>query len=482
MAARLPPTGIIDIGSNSVRFVVFGGDARVPSTLFNEKVSPGLGRGVQRDGRMEEGAMARALAALARFAVLARDMKLARLHVVATAATRDAVNGSQFLDRVRALGLEPRVIPGSEEAELAALGVLSAIPDAHGTVADLGGGSLELVRVAAGRVGERLSLPLGVFRADGLGRKALAGQIAAALNDIGFARGGDLYLVGGSFRALARLDLADLEHPLPVIHQHRLDPARSPALRALLSTMSVETLKKITRLGSGRVEILPAALAVFDALVDILQPDAAIASAFGLREGLLFRDLDPAERARDPLLAAALEIGSTFGRFGDHGDLIDRWIAPVFASDTGSDHHRLRRAACLMSDVAWNAHPDYRAERAVDMALHGNFVGIDSAGRALLGQALALVFGSADQLPAAIAQLIAPAERQRAANWGRAIRLAQRLSAGVPCGLERSRLSVEEGALVLSVAGPAELVGDAALKRLAQLAAALGLEPRVAAV
>ena len=478
MTRQLDPTGIIDIGSNSVRFVVFAGTERVPSTLFNEKISPALGRGVQRDGRLESKAMKRTLEALARFAGLARDMKLARLHVVATAAVRDAANGPEFLEAIRNVGLEPKVLPGQEEAELAALGVLSAIPAAEGLVADLGGGSLELVRVANGEVGDRISLPLGVFRVGALDSKALAEQIAAAIDGLSFPTKQSLYLVGGSFRALARLDLADLEHPLPVIHQHRIDPARSATLDQLLAAMPSEAIRKITRLSSGRVEILPSARAVFDALIEVFRPTAAIASAFGLREGLLYRDLGPAERSQDPLLAAALEIGQMLGRFGDHGELIDDWIAPLFDDDS-ADHARIRRTACLMSDVAWNAHPDYRAERAVEMALHGNFVGIDAHGRALLGLTMSHVFGNDYRLPAGIAALLAESEAARAVAWGRAIRLAQRLSGGTERGLKRSALSFGDSELILRVEGPAESVGESAAKRLNQLAAALGRQGRI---
>ncbi|HET9354860.1 MAG TPA: Ppx/GppA family phosphatase [Sphingomicrobium sp.] len=480
MARALAPTGIVDIGSNSVRFVVFAGTERVPSTLFNEKISPALGRGVQRDGRMEDEAMERALGALTRFAGLAADMKLARLHVVATAAVRDAANGAEFLAAIRKIGLKPKVLSGPEEAELAAFGVLSAIPDAKGIVADLGGGSLELVRVTDGAVGARVSLPLGVFRAGELGREALTRQIAESTADLSFPSGEALYLVGGSFRALARLDLADLEHPLPIIHQHRIDPERSEVLAKLLKTMPGEALRKITRLSSGRIEILPAARMVFDALVDVLRPSAAVASAFGLREGLLFRDLNPTKRAADPLLAAALEVGEMLGRFGDHGELIDRWIAPLFADDRPGEA-RIRRTACLMSDVAWNAHPDYRAERAVEMALHGNFVGIDAHGRALLGQALSHVFGNDYRLPPGIAALLADDESARAAAWGRAIRLAQRLSGGAELGLKRSTLSIDATELLLETSDPIDSVGESSAKRFNQLASALGRKGRIVA-
>ncbi len=480
MVQRLKPTGIIDIGSNSVRFVVFAGSARVPSTLFNEKISPALGRGVEKEGRLDVEAMDRALMALSRFARLAEDMGLKRLHVVATAAVRDAENGGDFLKLVRGLGLKAKVLSGEEEAELAALGVLSAIPDAQGVVADLGGGSLELTRVSNGAVDGRLSLPLGVFRIGGLGPKKLASRIAKAIEGLGLGERQPLYLVGGSFRALARLDLSDLDHPLPIIHHHRIAKSRLAVLAHLVETTSEEELKRITRLSANRIEILPPAQSVLDALVEVFEPREMIVSAFGLREGLIYRDLSPSQRATDPLLEAALEIGETLGRFGDHGALIDRWIDPLFPDDDPL-HRRIRLAACLMSDVAWNAHPDFRAERAVDMALHGNFVAIDAHGRALLGQALSHAFGSDYRLPQGIVELLEQQESDKAAAWGRAIRLAQRLSGGAEAGLMRSSLELTHDELNLRVDGPEELVGETAAKRLAQLARMLGRKDRVVA-
>lgn len=478
MRRSLPPTGIIDIGSNSLRFVVFAGSERVPSTLFNEKISPALGRGVEQDGLLDPKAMDRALRALVRFRRLARDMDLARLYVVATAAVRDAANGADFLNEILALGLDAVVLSGEEEAEVAALGVLSAIPDAEGVVADLGGGSLELVAVSNGTVGDRLSLPLGVFRIGASGADKVAGRIAKDIAGRGIGSARSLYLVGGSFRAIARLDLADLNHPLPIIHQHRIARERLPVLAERIASMRDEDLQRITRLSASRIEILPSAKAVLDALVEVFDPREAVVSAFGLREGLIFRDLDSRQRNKDPLLEAALEIGETLGRFGDNGALIDDWIDPLFPDD-GPSERRIRLAACLMRDVAWNAHPDFRAERAVDLALHGNFVSIDAHGRALLGQALCHAFGNDYRLPTGVERLLSSDESVRAATWGRAIRLAQRLSGGTAAALRRSSVVLADDELILRVEGPKNFVGEIAGKRLAQLARALGRKERI---
>ena len=475
---RFGPVGIIDIGSNSVRFVAYGGSERVPSVLFNEKLMAALGRGVARDGKLSDAAISRTLEALARFHQLAKEMKLKRLRTVATAAVRDATNGKAFLKQVAELGLKPRVISGDEEAELAGLGVVSAIPDANGIVADLGGGSLELAGVARGAVGEGVTLPLGVFR---LGSEPNSSTIAKTIRSgikngrlKDAARGHCLYLVGGSFRALALLDMKVSGHPLPIIHQHKILPERLPELRAALAKMDVEQLKANAQISSTRIPTLPAVVTLLETMINVLGPRKTFVSAFGLREGLLYRDLDPATKDEDPLLAAALEVGERLGRFGDHGAAIDIWMNPLFP-DEGRELRRLRLTTCLLGDIAWNAHPDFRAERAVDMALHGNWVGIDSHGRAVLGRALCSAFGGDGGFSTEVAKLLREGEVERVVAWGRALRLAQRLSGGTEALLRKTSIDLVSGKLVLSIPQKYRMLySEAVERRLMQLGRAFG--------
>ncbi len=483
-AKTFGPVGIIDIGSNSVRFVAYGGAARVPSSLFNEKTTAALGRGLADGGELDEPAMEQTLEALARFRALGKEMGLKKLHTVATAAVRDASNGGAFLKRVAALGLRPRLLSGAEEAELSGLGVISAIPRANGIVTDLGGGSLELVGVARGAAGEGVSLPLGVLR---VGARPDQQAIARAIRAIvepsllkDAARGHGLYLVGGSFRALALLDLKLLGHPLPIVHQHRIRHERLDELAAVARSASVESLKALTHLSITRITALPAAAAILSAMVEVLGPARSITSAFGLREGLLYRDLDAETRNEDPLLAAALEVGERLGRFGDHGAALDQWIDPLFP-DESADLQRLRLAACLLGDIGWNAHPDFRAERAVDMAVHGNWAGIDAHGRAMLGRTLCSAFGGDGGFGKQLTALLRPGEEERAIAWGKAIRLAQRLSGGTEALLRRSSLALRDRRVVLTVQPRyRELASGAVERRLAQLAKSLGRTPAIA--
>lgn len=480
---RFGPVGIIDIGSNSVRFVAYSGAERIPSVLFNEKILAGLGRGVARDGRMDDKSVELALRSLARFRQLGKEMGLKRLRTVATAAVRDASNGKAFLKQVEALGLKPRLVSGEEEAELSGLGVISAIPRANGIVADLGGGSLELVGVARGGAGEGISLPLGVLRvAPDAELSDLAATIRQAtrssrLKDA--ARGHGLFLVGGSFRALALLDMRVANHPLPIIHQHRILPARIAALREALQSKTVEELKDLTQVASARIPTLPAALTILEAMIEVLGPKRVLVSAFGLREGLLYRDLSEQKRAEDPLLAAALEVGEQLGRFGDHGAALDAWMSPLFPDESG-EMQRLRLAACLLGDIAWNAHPDFRAERAVDMAIHGNWVGIDSHGRAVLGRALCSAFGGDGGFNADLAALLEPDEVDRVVAWGRALRLAQRVSGGTEALLRKTRIDLIEGKVTLLMPDKYRMLySEAVERRLVQLAKSLRRDAEV---
>lgn len=483
MGKSFGPVGIIDIGSNSVRFVAYGGTERVPSVLFNEKLMAALGRGVARDGKLSEAAMDRTLEALARFRQLGKEMKLKRLHTVATAAVRDASNGKAFLKRIIDVGLKPRVISGDEEAELAGLGVVSAIPNANGIVADLGGGSLELIGVARGAVGNGVTLPLGVLR---LGTDPDQHEIArlirhgikeGRLKDA--ARGHCLYLVGGSFRALALLDMKIMGHPLPIIHHHRILPERLPDLHQALTSMDFEQLKAHTQISSGRIPTLPAVVTLLETMINVLGPRKTYVSAFGLREGLLYRDLDPVTKVEDPLLAAALEVGEQLGRFGDHGTALNLWMDPLFPDET-SEMLRLRLAACLLGDIAWNAHPDFRAERAVDMAIHGNWVGIDSHGRAVLGRALCSAFGGDGGFNPKLEALLKPGEVERVMAWGRALRLAQRLSGGTEALLRKTEIELTQGMVMLTIPKKYRaLYSEAVERRLVQLGRALGRQPAI---
>jgi exopolyphosphatase/guanosine-5'-triphosphate,3'-diphosphate pyrophosphatase len=484
---------IIDIGSNSIRLVVYQGFSRVPEILLNEKVMAGLGRGMAADGHLCEDSVAIALEALRRFAILARAMEVERIRAVGTAAVRDAANGAMFLARVEAeTGIVVEAIDGETEARGSAYGVISGIPDADGVMGDLGGGSLELVRVAGGEPHERVSLPVGALRLDVLRRKnrrALDRFIEESLESIPWAgkgAGHPFYMVGGSWRALAQLHMHLEGWPLPVIHQHVLGLDAPGRVLRLLGSADPARLRAVPHLSTSRLPQIPGAAVLLRAVTRRLGSSAIIASATGLREGLLYQELDAATRRRDPLIEAARAEAGRAGRFTDGsneriGDQLLIWTDPLFAGESARDR-RLRQVAALLADVAWRAHPDMRAERGRDVALHGSWLSIDAEGRAMLAAALWVLNGGPWPDPAIsmLARLAAPGELEKARLWGLAMRLGQRLGGGAIGPLQESRLSVEDDRLVLSLdRSCVALYGEAIARRHRALAQAMDRRPEV---
>lgn len=474
-------SAVIDIGSNSVRLVVYEGPPRAPATIFNEKVAAGLGRGLSIDGRIADEDAVRGLAALRRYELLARQMGVNDLQCVATAAVRDASNGPEFIAAALEAGLDLRLLSGEEEAEAAGYGVIAAIPEAEGIAIDLGGGSLELAEIKGGEVGMRASFPLGALRLPPMrvkGQPHFERTVRKMLREKGWPghmAGSPLYLVGGSWRALSRLDLEITGNPLPVLDQHHFPRTAVRRLVRASKRMSVESLRAIPGMSTTRANAVPDAAALLAALVNILDAPELTVSSSGLREGLLYQALDKKTRAQDPLIEAAQFEGRRLSRFSLQGKVLARWIAPLFPEDSEADQ-RIRLAACLLSDVAWSANPDFRAERGMEIALHGNWRGIDSRGRVLLARALHAGFGGTEQDFPDMGDLVSADELAQARRWGLAIRLGQRLSGGLEEPLKASHIYKDECNLVLELnEGWHDLDGESIQRRLKSLSNAFDL-------
>jgi exopolyphosphatase/guanosine-5'-triphosphate,3'-diphosphate pyrophosphatase len=475
-------TAIVDIGSNSIRLVVYQGPARVPAILFNEKVMAGLGKELATTGAIADDSMALAVRGLERFRHLCDDMAVDNIKSFATAAVRDASNGKDLLKVASQIGFDVMVLDGEEEAELTALGVISAIPDAKGIVGDLGGGSLELALVENGKVLDKYSFPLGVLRVADLrakGKDKLKRQVRKMLKKTGWEKDGQqlpFYLVGGSWRSLARLDMYDSGYPLRVIHHYEMQPQRARRLVSQLARMSRDKLKAVPGLSTSRIPTLNDAAWLLSLLVRHFDSSKMVVSAYGVREGMLFQSISKAEAKRDPLLLATEDSGSAQARFPANSKLLGKWIAEIF-SDDPPEWQRIRQAACNLGDVAWRANPNFRAERGLVMGLHGNWVGITGPEREMLGQALYTSFGGGANIFAGGGKLASEEATQRAICWGLAMRLGQRLSGGTRNPLEQTRIRKSGDRLELVMAGDlTHLYGDAVAKRHGNLANKLNLE------
>jgi exopolyphosphatase/guanosine-5'-triphosphate,3'-diphosphate pyrophosphatase len=468
---------IIDIGSNTVRLVVYAGPRRAPVPILNEKVTAGLGGGVAATGMLSDDAVRVALSGLRRYAMLLDLMQVAEVRTVATAAARDAGNGAAFLDRVRAIGLSPELLTGEQEALASAGGILSAFPDADGVMGDLGGGSLELVEIARGRTSHAASFPLGTLRLPTLRQGGMAQAVEKMLRHGGWqgaAAGRSLYMVGGSWRALAHLDMHMTGFPIPVAHGYTMTTARIDAVQDAVATLGPRGLKAVPGLSGTRIPALADAAELLGIVARRLQAARLVLSGYGLREGLLLQMLDAGTRAQDPLMVAAHDHDRQRGTAEWDVLRLDAWIAPLFAGETAADA-RLRRAACVLSGADLHADADARPRQGMELALLGNWTGIDVAERAMLAQALWAAAGGKG-VPATVAALADAARLRQAGAWGQAMRLAHRFGGGSTRVLDRAGLSRADGLLTLSVeAGAADLYGEVVRKHHLALAETLAL-------
>jgi exopolyphosphatase/guanosine-5'-triphosphate,3'-diphosphate pyrophosphatase len=448
---------VVDIGSNSIRLVVFDGLKRTPVPLFNEKVLCGLGRGLAVSGRLNEQGVELALANLLRFTRLADAMGVEDIEMLATAAVREASNGQDFVAEVeRRCGRQVRILSGEEEAELSGLGVIAGIPDADGVSGDLGGGSLELVALGAGGLGPSSTLPLGPLRlledTDRV-RAELADQIDQILDQtdwLASRKWRRFYAVGGAWRTLARIDMEQRGHPLHIIHGYTRPRAAIEELARLVSRLGKRSLARMAGVSRRRVDILPTAALVLGRVLARLSPEEVVFCAYGLREGALYARLPAKQRRRDPLLDMASSIAAHEGRFGDLGKELALWIHPLFTDDTAAER-RLRLAACHLSDIAWQEHPDYRAEQALLWLLRQPSLTVDHAERAFLALAIFLRYGGSlgNPIVGRLIGLLSERGVQRAQVIGLALRLGYTLSGGTKRLLARSALSLDAGSLGL---------------------------------
>jgi exopolyphosphatase/guanosine-5'-triphosphate,3'-diphosphate pyrophosphatase len=488
-----PPVAVIDIGSNSVRLVVYEGITRSPTPLFNEKTLAGLGREVQTRGLLAADAVEKALAALKRFRALCDTMRVERLWVLATAACRDARNGKDFIAAAEQLCRSRiDVISGQREAELTALGVVSGFHRPDGIVGDLGGGSLELVDVQGTRIKPGTTLPLGgLALLDRSGRSIKKAEkiVKTALDDLKLLKGGEgrtFYAVGGTWRSLANLHMAQMGYPLHVTHGYVIRAKEALEFSRLVRRVNPESLSQIEVVASARRPLLPYAALVLENIVRKAEPREVVFSALGVREGLLYSLLDAETRKNDALLAAAQELNRLRSRSPQHGEELIDWTDAFMATsgiDENADEKRLRHAACLLADIGWRAHPDYRGEQSLNVIAHAGFVGIDHPGRAYL--ALAIFFRHVgllhdEELSPRIRELASTRTLDRARVLGAALRVAYMISASQPGVLPRTPLKVERHRLVLRLEGDCgALAGERVSSRLKHLARLVGREPVV---
>jgi exopolyphosphatase / guanosine-5'-triphosphate,3'-diphosphate pyrophosphatase len=487
---RGPPIAVIDIGSNSVRLVIYEGLTRAPTPIFNEKVLAGLGREVQSTGLLAADAVEKALEALRRFRALCDIGGVKRLWCVATAACRDAENGAEFIAAAeRICRKDIAVLTGKQEARLSALGVVSGLYKPDGIVGDLGGGSLELVEVRGQSVRQGVSLSLGSLALQDLSEKSIKKAekiVRKALHRVPLLRQGEgrtFYAVGGTWRALARLHMWQTGYPLHVMHGYVIPAREALEFSRLVHRVNPEMLSRIEMVNEARRPLLAYAALVLEYIVRIARPRDIVISALGVREGLLYSELPARERAKDGLIAAAEDLNLLRSRSPVHGHELIRWTDRFMASsglDETAEERRLRHAACLLADIGWRAHPDYRGEQSLNIIANAAFVAVDHPGRTFL--ALAVFFRHVglvdDELSPHVRELASARMLDRARVLGASLRVAYLISASMPGVLPYTPMVVARGRLQLKLRGRfAALAGERLFNRLRQLARLIGREP-----
>jgi exopolyphosphatase/guanosine-5'-triphosphate,3'-diphosphate pyrophosphatase len=486
-----PPVAVIDIGSNSVRLVVYEGLTRSPTELFNEKALCGLGREVQSTGLLAPDAVEHALYTLKRFRALCQTMGVKKTFAIATAACRDAKNGRAFIKQAeRIIKVDIDVLSGSREAELTALGVISGVHRADGIVGDLGGGSLELVDVRGARVRHGLTRPLGGLALADISAKSLKKAEKFVKRTLGrlpmlkACEDRSFYAVGGTWRSLARLHMWQTGYPLHVMHGYAIAADEALEFAKLVHRVDVDTLSNIDVVANARRPLLPYAALVLEYILRAGKPRQVVFSALGVREGLLYSLLRKKEKHEDALIEAARHLNQLRSRSPRHGEELIAWTDRFMASsglDETSEERRLRHAACLLADIGWRAHPDYRGEQSLNIIAHGGFSGIDHPGRAYL--ALAVFFRHVglvmdDELSPRLRELASTRMLDRARVLGAALRLAYVVSAAMPGVLIKTSLAVERHRLALRLPGKfSALSGERVTNRLRSLARLIGREP-----
>ena len=486
MSARndRPPrdAAVIDIGSNSVRLVTYRLEGRAIWTVFNEKVLAGLGSDLARTGKLSGDGVETTLRALRRFKAVLEATQPEEVFVAATAAVREAVDGPAFVRRVKAeTGLTVRVLSGEAEARYAALGVLAGAPDASGVVGDLGGSSLELTRVANGEPGAGVTLPLGAFAlrgADGFDPARARQRTAKALDAVeGQFTCDTLYAVGGGWRNLALLQMRIADYPLQIVHQYEMSAAEALDAARFIARQSRGSLDRIEGVSRRRLETIPYAAVVLEALIERLGIRRIALSAYGLREGLLFESMPEERRALDPLIEGCAALGAREGVSEGLGPALETWLAPLFARLTPLFDPRdatLLAAACRLADLGARLHPDHRADLLFQQVLRAPIAGMNHAERAFLAVTLfARHTAAAPALePQVLSRTLTPERLRRARALGAAMRLGCDLSGRNPDLLARSSIDIAREVIVLRAEDrwADMLLGEQTAKRAATLA------------
>lgn len=499
---NLRQLAVIDIGSNSVRLVIYDLFGSHFTPVYNEKILAGLGRDLKTTGRLSVKGKALCRAALARFSKIIAARGLSTPLIGATAAMRQAEDAPDFVKEMKLeTGLDISPVSGVEEARLSALGLLSSNDRRKGLGADLGGASLEIMRVNPelryeASAFDGVSLPLGPFDAIGGNLSALTSkdyhgrisEIDNALENVSYEMDetDTLFLIGGAWRNLASVHQHQTDYPLRTLQGYPLSPGAATALANWAYNEGLNTLLNWPGMRRARAETLPYAGLLLERLLLRFKPKAIIVSMAGLREGLVWDNLSQDIKSRDPLIDGCRDFARGFVQAEHFGAPLFRFLSPLlpyFPCGFGDRNDaRLLQAACHLAGLGKNLHPDYRAELVFEDVLYAPVAGLTHAERVFLSLSLFRTYTAKRHapVPGLTDALLIQAQRDTAASIGEAIRLAIVLTGRTPSLLSDFELVIENNVLALKVNSALEdMLTPQVLYRFEKLAKRLGLESRL---
>lgn len=454
MLLTSPPFAVIDIGSNSVRMVVYHALTRVPMPLFNEKYYCGLARDMSQTDRLHPDGIEEAKKAIARFVLMLERFNVTHSVAIATAAIRDAQDGPAFVQMLKdEFALAVEVIAGEREAELAAKGIIASTWKPEGLCADLGGGSLEIASINDGVITNKQTLPLGTLRLSGADPAACHTIIGEALNSCSFIDQSYpcVYAIGGSFRAIAKMHIRQSEYPLKLVHEYHLSQRMIRRISDEFSEMSEEHIAMLPGIPSKRATTMPLAAMIMGHILERTDSDQVIFSVGGIREGLLYDKLSSQEQDKDPLIASAEDLANLAGRRGKYAHELYDWMTPLFVNES-PQRARLRQALCLLSELAWTIDPNFRAEWAYLRILQSDMKGLTHRERITLSTALYHRYQNKWKKDYPETELVDEYDRLWAHCVGMAANLAFQLSGGQAGNLHLAQLSLHDGDIALLLA------------------------------
>lgn len=481
---RRAPYAVVDIGSNSVRLVVYDQLGRAPFPRFNEKSLCRLGAGLDQTGELSTESFRRTVEAMRRFRAIADAMGVPRVDVIATEAVRRASNGERLVGTIaEEAGFAVRVLTGAEEAHYASLGVIAGFYRPTGLVGDMGGGSLEVAEITDDKVGTRsVSLPLGALPVQTMLAKAggdAKRQVDALLKErLSPALTGPVfYAVGGGWRAFAQVHMASTSAPVRVAHGYSLDVGEARAFAKTLGRMPETKLADLPGVSSRRVQTLSAAALVLDRVLKRLAPERIVFSALGVREGWLYAQLAPEEQCLDPLVEGAQAFGIPHARVPEFAPALVRWTEDLFPGEMPRDR-RLRMAACALSDIGWRDHVSVKAAESFRRLVQFPLIGLDHVERVFLAAVIHARYAgrASDPALAPAIELLPASLRRKGLILGRVLQLGYRVSGGVPEILSGACLRIDADVVRLEISKVArvpdsEVVSD----RLSLVASAAGV-------